>query len=55
LKRLRLVPQRANPNVPFFVGSEDHRHGFDDGVRCGCQKAIGAPVALNSVRITYDK
>ena len=45
LQRLRLIPRRAHPDVPFLVGRQDHWHGLgmdglDDRVRCGRQEAV---------------
>ena len=45
LQRLGLIPWRAHPHVPYFVGGQDHRHGLgmdrlDDRVRRRRQKAV---------------
>jgi hypothetical protein len=45
LQRLRLTPWRSHPNVPLFIGGQDHRHGLgmdglhDGARRCG-QEAV---------------
>jgi hypothetical protein len=56
LQRLRLIPWRAQPNVPFLVSHHDHRYRLgmdrlDNGVRRRRQEAvdIGAPESLRGV------
>ena len=31
LQRLRVIPRRPHPNVPFFIGRQDRRHGLRMG------------------------
>ena len=43
LQRICFIPRRAHPDVTFFFGRENHRHGLgvnrlNDCVRCGVRK-----------------
>jgi hypothetical protein len=45
LQRPRFIQGRAHPNVPLFIGRQDHRHGLGvdrhyDGVRRRRQEAV---------------
>jgi hypothetical protein len=45
LQRLRLIPRRAHPDIPFFIGRQDHRHRLrvdrlDHRVRRGSQEPV---------------